>query len=687
MAIPKLVEGTQLQVGKHTVTITKYLSEGGFAQIYQVLLNNEPACLKRVIVPDKNGLIQLRKEVDVMKTLRKGRNIVSYIDSHAEKLENGSYQVLVLMELCPNGSLLDYMNLKMKTKLTETEILKIMLDISLGIYEMHKLKLIHRDIKIENVLIDSDHNFKLCDFGSTTGIIYPPQDHNQFAQLTNDILYQTTPQYRSPEMVDLYKGYPIDEKADIWALGCFLYKLCYYITPFETQGDIAILHASFQFPTLPNFSGDLKNLIIIMLQDNPLYRPNIIQVIMLVSKLMNIEYGGLKILDFYKTGAYNFQSLHEYQVQKQNETIRQKQKYMQQMNHKVEEEPENETENESLSGFSSDNDVSYTEKIEDAEQRYPSLENINKLDVSRNSSMKLENSSMKVDVSRNSSVKSKEPNDDTKKLADDIFNDGLVEDVDKLNISPNYYIEPINEEKVLNNQDFIKSERNLQEKYPEIAPKFEDFQNSYPKTESNLQEKYPEIKYPDRNIETQFSSDRKQEIYKPEMQYKPDTQYKPDFKQEPQYKTESHYKTEAQYKPEFKAESQYKPEYKPDSQYNKPDFIPPTVKENFTEPKNHNPWGEYKNETNLIDLDTSSTKPTKLEKPGFKKRLSSQNHIPINLQEEVIDFASDDENNNSDMNRIKIRNSLKKPPKSNRKSSDHNRSESSESKKRLSFLG
>lgn len=193
-----------------------------------------------------------------MKTLRHSRNIVKYYDSHAERLEDGTYQVLVLMELCPNGSLLDYMNQHIKTKLTESQILKIMLDICQGIYEMHKLKLIHRDIKIENVLIDSKNVFQLCDFGSTTVPTMAPQDQQQFNYLSHDILYHTTPQYRAPEMVDLYRGFAIDEKADIWALGCFLYKLCYYITPFETNGDIAILHASFQFPPLPEYSGDLK---------------------------------------------------------------------------------------------------------------------------------------------------------------------------------------------------------------------------------------------------------------------------------------------------------------------------------------------------------------------------------------------------------------------------------------------
>ena len=209
------------------MTLVKYLLEGGFAHIYKVTMepkedDNDVACLKRVIVPDKKGLDQLRKEVDVMKQLRHSRCIVRYYDSHAERMELGAYQVLVLMELCPNKSLLDYMNSKIKTKLTELEILTIMLDISIGVYEMHRLKMIHRDIKIENVLIDGNNRFKLCDFGSTLTPLRPPQSVEEFQALQHDITYQTTPQYRAPEMIDLYRGFPIDEKADIWALGCFL---------------------------------------------------------------------------------------------------------------------------------------------------------------------------------------------------------------------------------------------------------------------------------------------------------------------------------------------------------------------------------------------------------------------------------------------------------------------------------
>lgn len=333
-SIPRLPEGTSLQVGTHRVTIVSYLSEGGYAHIYSVHMDplegeDELACLKRVIIPDKNGLYQLRKEVEVMKILRGAKSIVQYYDSHAERQNDGTYQVLLLMELCPNKSLLDFMNARLATKLTESEILKILLDVSLGVYEMHRKNLIHRDIKIENVLIDAKGRFKLCDFGSTTSPIMPPSDVQGFQWLANDLLFQTTPQYRAPEMIDLYKGFAIDERADIWALGCFLYKLCYFTTPFEASGDISILHGAFQYLPSPQFSNDLKNLVLIMLQENPFYRPNIAQVIMLVSKIVGLDFGSLNIPEISRTGPYDFQGLYDYQRQKQEEMAGQQQLYLQ----------------------------------------------------------------------------------------------------------------------------------------------------------------------------------------------------------------------------------------------------------------------------------------------------------------------------------------------------------------------
>jgi AP2-associated kinase len=62
-------------------------------------------------------------------------------------------------------------------------------------------------------------------------------------------------------MIDVYRKQPIDEKSDIWALGVLLYKLCYYTTPFEEVGQMAILNATFKYPSYPQFSDRIKKFI------------------------------------------------------------------------------------------------------------------------------------------------------------------------------------------------------------------------------------------------------------------------------------------------------------------------------------------------------------------------------------------------------------------------------------------
>ncbi len=285
----------------------------------------EIACLKRVIVKTKPELNLLRKEVDTMKKLANNKYVVKYYDSNAQKLEDGTYEVLLLMEYCPNKSLLDLMNQHLKTKLSTDQILKIMFEISVAVSSMHYMNLIHRDLKVENVLINANNDFKLADFGSTSGFIAPPKSQEEFQAIAHDILYQTTPQYRAPEMIDLYKNVPIDYKSDIWALGVFLYKLMYYTTPFEAQGELAILHGFFQFPTAPKYPSRLKNLIIIMLQVDVNLRPNIYQVVYELCDILGKE---VPIKDYYGLGPYNFDEYAKYQQQLQ---IQQQQLQQQQL--------------------------------------------------------------------------------------------------------------------------------------------------------------------------------------------------------------------------------------------------------------------------------------------------------------------------------------------------------------------
>ena len=293
--------GTKVQVGSHRVQIEKYLSEGGFAHVYVVRVPKEGtkyelAVLKRVAVPDKDHLASMRTEVETMKKLVGHRHIVRYMDSHASQLKGGGYEVFLLMEYCSGGGLIDFMNTRLQHRLTEPEILKIFSDVATGVAAMHYLKppLLHRDLKVENVLIskkttDGTPMYKLCDFGSTASPRPAAKTADEGRLVEEDVQKHTTMQYRSPEMIDVWRKQPIDEKADIWALGVLLYKLCYYTTPFEEVGQMAILNASYKFPAYPSFSSKLKQLISWMLKEDPKERPDVYQVVHQACRMQGLE--------------------------------------------------------------------------------------------------------------------------------------------------------------------------------------------------------------------------------------------------------------------------------------------------------------------------------------------------------------------------------------------------------------
>lgn len=81
---------------------------------------------------------------------------------------------------------------------------------------MHNLKppLLHRDLKVENILQASATSYKLCDFGSSTPTATrAPSTAAELRALEHDLNRHTTLQYRAPEMVDVYLRRPVDEKS------------------------------------------------------------------------------------------------------------------------------------------------------------------------------------------------------------------------------------------------------------------------------------------------------------------------------------------------------------------------------------------------------------------------------------------------------------------------------------------
>jgi cyclin G-associated kinase len=135
---------------------------------------------------------------------------------------------------------------------------------------------------LENFLVSSNYEIKLCDFGSATQIIYEPDNSwsaNKRNLIEDEIAKQTTPMYRAPEMLDLYSNYKIDFKVDVWALGCVLYLLCFHRHPFEDGAKLRIINGKYQIPSADKEFTDLHDLIRCMLNTDPARRPSLSEIL------------------------------------------------------------------------------------------------------------------------------------------------------------------------------------------------------------------------------------------------------------------------------------------------------------------------------------------------------------------------------------------------------------------------
>jgi serine/threonine protein kinase len=188
-------------------------------------------------------------------------HIVQLYDHKITPLPHGGFEILLLLEHCSEGSVVDLMN--RKKSFNEPEIIRIFSAICQAVAWLHRNGIIHRDLKVENVLHNGEQ-FKLCDFGSATKQVIPKGltlSIEQIRSLTDDINKYTTFAYRAPEICDLYHTRGITSKIDIWALGIFLYKLCFFTTPFEESGKLAILSGKYTIPSTPVYS---KNLLVLI---------------------------------------------------------------------------------------------------------------------------------------------------------------------------------------------------------------------------------------------------------------------------------------------------------------------------------------------------------------------------------------------------------------------------------------
>jgi len=144
------------------------------------------------------------------------KNIVKLIDYDKEPVP------FIVMEYCKNGNL---RNLLLKKKLSTNEALRIFKGVVEAIDYAHRMGVIHRDIKPENILFDDDWTPKLSDWG--------------IAKLMQSIStvsgYSGTPRYSAPEQIYPRKYGKVDQRTDVWQLGCLLYEMLTGSPPFRAN--------------------------------------------------------------------------------------------------------------------------------------------------------------------------------------------------------------------------------------------------------------------------------------------------------------------------------------------------------------------------------------------------------------------------------------------------------------------
>ena len=271
--IPNPISNTFTINGKNYYE-NKLLGEGGYGYVYEVSdgKGNKYA-LKKMNILNKIQYNNILHEVNIWKQISKNcNNIVKLLDVAENQTE-----VDILMELCTEGSLLDYIN-NSNEDIPENVALNIIKNIANGLDGMHSQNppIAHRDVKIENVL-KFGNTFKLCDFGSASiDILIPEKETKESKRDKFDIFERnTTFMYRPPEMVDEYGSFPVNEKVDIWALGCILYAILFKQQPFQDAQKLTIIKGDYYIPKeANNYSEKIFDFIRWMLTPDPRLRPS-----------------------------------------------------------------------------------------------------------------------------------------------------------------------------------------------------------------------------------------------------------------------------------------------------------------------------------------------------------------------------------------------------------------------------
>ncbi|XP_055727073.1 serine/threonine-protein kinase Nek5-like [Salvelinus fontinalis] len=249
--------------------VVHQIGEGAFGKAFLALNRDrdwggESQCVVKEINLRKMSPMEKeasKKEVFLLAKM-KHPNIVTFFKSFQE-----STKLYIVMEYCDGGDLMKKISMQRGVMFTEEQIVDWFVQICLGLKHIHDRKVLHRDIKAQNIfLTKKGMKAKLGDFGIARML-------NNTMELARTCV--GTPYYLSPEICD---NRPYNNKTDIWSLGCVLYELCTLRHPFEgnslRQLVVKICRGRYN-PVSTRYSYDLRLLVTQLFKVSPRDRPSV----------------------------------------------------------------------------------------------------------------------------------------------------------------------------------------------------------------------------------------------------------------------------------------------------------------------------------------------------------------------------------------------------------------------------
>ena len=279
-AVAKAATYSTHDIGGMQIQIGAQLAEGGYSFVHfaEEVGTGRQFAVKRVVMMGGEANKNAKWEVDVLRKLQGHKNIMKMFAHGTMRLKrDGCTEMVMVCELCDGGHLYDHY-VKMGGNIPEERLIDLFHQCCEGVSHLHSQQppLAHRDVKIENFLLQGD-TVKLCDFGSCTagGKVY--ESRKDILDEEEIIQKYSTMMYRAPEMVDLYSGQLVSELVDIWALGCTLFTMAYGKHPFGDAGTLHILSGKYTIPDSRKYSERVPAIVGHMLVKKVAERPSVFQ--------------------------------------------------------------------------------------------------------------------------------------------------------------------------------------------------------------------------------------------------------------------------------------------------------------------------------------------------------------------------------------------------------------------------